>query len=99
MADTITVCEDVGIATVGAGLNSNDASRVLYQQVKGSTVAIINVAEHEFCIAQKESPGANPLNLVSNYYQIAEAKAKADYIIVIVHWWQRTLPATEPCDG
>lgn len=74
-----------GLDCVGAGINSVEASKTLYKNIKGKTVAFINCCEHEFSIATNEHGGCNPLNPIQQYYAIKEAKEKADYIIVIVH--------------
>ena len=96
VTDTLNVCAQAGIATVGAGVNAEEASRILYKQVKGSTIAIINVAEHEFCVAKKDSQGANPLNPVQNYYHIKEAKEKAEYVIMVIHGGNEHYPLPNP---
>lgn len=74
-----------GIDCVGLGKNAEDASTILYKKVGDDTLAIINCCEHEFSVSTSDSPGANALNPVSQYYSIREAKDKADYVVVIVH--------------
>ena len=83
--DTMRLLEKSGIRTVGVGRNLNEAERVLYIEGNEETIAIINCCENEFSIATKTSPGSNPLNPVKQYYQITEARQKADYVLVIVH--------------
>jgi poly-gamma-glutamate synthesis protein (capsule biosynthesis protein) len=82
---TFNELKDGGIDYVGAGINLNDASNTLFKTIKGKTFAFVNCCEHEFSIASDETAGSNPLNPIQQYYKIQEAKAKADYIIVIVH--------------
>lgn len=82
---TFNELKDGGIDYVGAGTNLKDASNTLFKTVKGKTFAFINCCEHEYSIASDETAGSNPLNPIQQYYKIQEAKAKADYIIVIVH--------------
>ena len=82
---TMSILTEAGISYVGAGKNLAEASRVLYQSVGDKTVAFINCCEHEYSIATDHTAGSNPVNPVSQYYAINEAKEKADYIIVIVH--------------
>lgn len=74
-----------GIKYVGAGNNKHDASMPLYLEKNGKTVAIINCCEHEFGIASDNEAGSNSLDPIRQYYEISEAKKKADYVIVIVH--------------
>lgn len=94
--DTLNVCAQAGISTVGAGSNFEEASRTLYKKVKGSTLAIINATEHEFCVAKQNSYGANPLDPIKNFYQIAEAKKKANYVIMVIHGGNEHYPLPNP---
>lgn len=83
--DTKRELEKAGIDTVGVGSSYQQASDILYKQIQGETLAIINCCEHEFSIATKVTAGACPLNPLQQYYKIQEAKVVADYVIVIVH--------------
>ena len=83
--ETIKALNNAGIAFVGGGKNLEEAGKSLFQKVKDKTFAIINCCEHEFSIATETTGGSNPLNPISQYYAIKEAKDKADYVIVIVH--------------
>lgn len=78
----VSVC---GIDYVGGGENASDAATILYKKIGDETLAIINCCESEFSIATAEYGGANPINLVQQYYSILEAKKRADYVLVIVH--------------
>ncbi len=82
---TIDACKKWNMDYVGGGLNSNEASEILYKTLGNKVVAIINCCEHEFSIATKTTAGSNPLNPLQQYYIIQEAKQKADYVLVIVH--------------
>lgn len=83
--DTIATLEKADIAYVGGGYNLQDASKILYRKVKNKTIAIINCCEQEWSIATGKTGGSNPLNSVRQFYDIAEARKRADYVIVIVH--------------
>jgi len=85
MADTLAALEHYGVDHVGAGRNLSAAQRTLYKQINGKSVAFVNCCEHEFSIAGETTPGANPLDPVQQYYAIRDARAKADFVIVIVH--------------
>ena len=82
---TLEACKKYGIDVVGGGKNIQEASRILYKEFDGKTLAIINCCEHEFSIATDNTAGSNPLNPIQQYYAIQEAKTKADYVLVIVH--------------
>lgn len=83
--DTKKILQEAGIDTVGAGDTLTSAGNVLYKHIGDITLAIINCCEHEFSIAHSDSPGANPLNAVHQYYKIKEARENADFVVVIVH--------------
>ncbi len=83
--NTIDVCRRFNIDTVGGGKNLKDASRILYKEIEGQKIAIINCCEHEFSIATDSSAGSNPLNPIQQYYAINEAKMRADKVLMIVH--------------
>ena len=85
VAETIKVLEDNSIDHVGGGGNIKEASKVLYKDVKGQKLAIINCCEHEFSIATETAAGSNPLDPIHQYYAIREARKNADVVIVIVH--------------
>ncbi len=85
VANTLDSCKLFGIDVVGGGINLRDASKILYKEIGGKTLAVINCCEHEFSIATESSGGANPLNPIQQYYAIKEARLHADYVLVIVH--------------
>ncbi len=83
--DTLRKCKEKGIDTVGGGKTLEEVGRILYKQLKGQTLAIINVCEEEFSIATDKHGGSNPLRPIENYYIIREARERADAVLVIVH--------------
>lgn len=83
--DTKSALEKSDVDTVGAGINEEDASKVLYKFINGEKIGIINCCEHEFSIASSYSAGANPLNIIRQYKTIHEAKGNANYVMVIIH--------------
>lgn len=83
--DTLNAIDSLGLDRVGGGMTLAEAEKILYKEIKGQTLAIINCCEHEFSIATKDSAGSNPLNPVRQYNAIKEARKKADIVIIIVH--------------
>lgn len=83
--DTLNACKEQNIDVVGGGINIEEASQILYKEIKGVKFAFINCCEREFSIATECSGGSNPLNPVRQYYDIKDAKENADKVIVIVH--------------
>ena len=82
---TVECCRNQGLDVVGVGDNLEDAMEILYLEKKEETLAVINCCEHEFSIATGTEAGANPLEPVRQFYQIREARDKADHVLVIVH--------------
>ena len=85
VCQTLTACKYEGLDVVGGGMNIDEATNILYKDIKGTKFAFINCCEHEFSIATETSAGSNPLNPIQQYYAIQEAKNNADKIIVIIH--------------
>lgn len=83
--DSLHHIDTAGLDRVGAGKDLTAAKEVLYASVGDKCLAIINCCEHEFTVATKSQAGCNPLNPIQQYYAIQEAKAKADYVLLIVH--------------
>lgn len=85
LQSTLKACNSNGIDTVGAGLNLQEAHKPFYKILNGIRIAILSLAENEFSTTQGDEPGVNPLNPISNYYDIKTARQNADYVFVIVH--------------
>ena len=85
LKSTIKTCNNEGVKYVGAGKNLEEARKPLIIDIKGRKIALINIAENEFCSATMESYGANSLNLITNHYDIKKAKKESDFVLVISH--------------
>jgi poly-gamma-glutamate synthesis protein (capsule biosynthesis protein) len=85
LANTLKVCAEAGIATVGAGRNLAEARKILIRELGGVRVGILAVAEHEFSIATRDSWGANPLDPVDVVRNVRAQWDQFDYLIVLVH--------------
>ncbi len=94
--NTINECHACGISTVGAGKDLLDASRVFFERVNNRTIAVINCCEREFSQATNKTAGCNPLNVVSIYYSILEARKKADFVLLIIHGGNEYYPLPSP---
>jgi len=82
---TIEECHKRGIDTVGADKGIEKASKILVKEFNGERIGIINCCEHEFSTTEDDSIGTNPLNPVSQFYSIKQARQLCDYVLVIVH--------------
>ncbi len=85
VTDTLNICRENKINTVGAGRNLVEAVRPLRITIKGAKVSFLNYSEREFNIASKNRAGANPFDIINAYYDIQKEKQECDYIIVIYH--------------
>lgn len=83
--NTIKLLGNNDIKAIGAGKNIIEASETCFINVNSTKIAIINCCEHEFSIATENQAGANPLDVIAQYYAIQKAKEFADYTLVIVH--------------
>ncbi|NLD47236.1 MAG: CapA family protein [Clostridiaceae bacterium] len=82
---TIKVLQDNNIDYVGAGANLNEAAQPFIYESNGMRVGFYACAEHEFTIATKHSPGANPFDPLDSLDHISELKDKCQYVIVLYH--------------
>ena len=85
IVSTIQELHSTGIDYMGAGENLEDASRILYKNIRGIIFAFINVCEHEWSIATDSVAGAAPLDLITLHEHINSAKKLAHNVVVIVH--------------
>lgn len=83
--DSISAFKKYGLDYVGGGVDLEEAERVLYKEVDGYTIAIVNLCENEWSIASEVYGGSASLNPVRNYYAIQEAKEKSNFVLVVVH--------------
>lgn len=93
---TRNLLERNGLRCVGVGENLSKASEILHLEKDGERLAVINCCEHEFSIATANTPGANPLNPIRQFYEIKKAKESADHVMVIVHGGHEHCPLPSP---
>jgi poly-gamma-glutamate synthesis protein (capsule biosynthesis protein) len=85
LLNTIKLCNKNGITTVGAGKNLEAASKIIVKTINGLKVGIMGIAEHEYSIAEADTPGANPIDLIHIYRTIKKYRQQFEYLIVLVH--------------
>jgi poly-gamma-glutamate synthesis protein (capsule biosynthesis protein) len=85
LENTLRVCADAGIETVGAGENLGQARKMLVRKLGSLRVGILAVAEHEFSIATRDSWGANPLDMIDFVRNVNSRRGEFDYLIVLLH--------------
>ena len=94
--NTINQCDLLSIHTTGGGKNLYQARKVLLLEHCGQQIALINVCEQEYSIANSEHGGSNPLDLIYMQEDISYARKKADYVVVIVHGGVEHYPYPTP---
>ncbi|MCC7374089.1 MAG: CapA family protein [Verrucomicrobiales bacterium] len=85
LRSTLKTCADAGITAVGAGESVAEARKIHVRKLGGVRVGLLAVAEHEFSIASRKRPGANPIDLADFVRNVTEHRAEFDYLIVLVH--------------
>lgn len=96
LVNTLAVCAEAGVATVGAGENLAEARRILVTKAGDLRVGLVGMAEHEFSIATAKTPGANPLDLIDYVRNVTENRETFDYLIVLLHGGLEFLTAPSP---
>lgn len=94
--DTLNVCHQSGIRTVGAGKDFKDAAKPLLINLKSKKIAILNFSESEYNEADDTRAGSNPDDIFHIWYSIQQAKAVSDYQIVIMHGGREMHPYPTP---
>ena len=83
--ETLKTLDADDVEHVGGGMNLDEAAQILYKEINGQRLAVINCCEHEFSIATEHTAGSNPLNPINQYYAIQKARRYADRVLIIVH--------------
>lgn len=96
LISTTLALEQNGIAHVGAGEDIEAARKILICQIQDSRVGIMAVAEHEFGIASKQSPGTYPLDIIDISRNISQNRDNYDHLIVLLHAGNEYYPYPRP---
>lgn len=105
--NTIKTYTSLGMRYFGGGLDSEDASKILYEEVNGSTIAFVGYNYYDtilgtLALAGTERAGANSYSEEKLKRDISEANEKADVVIVTFQFQECwSYPATDviypPC--
>jgi hypothetical protein len=85
VSDTLEVCRENEIDTVGIGNTPNDAEMPYIFKIKSRQIAIFNYADNEFLSTPGGTFYCNPLNSIQCFYDIKSARQNNDHIIIILH--------------
>jgi hypothetical protein len=85
MKDTFESLTKHQIQWLGSGQNFEEASKTFFWEKDNLKFAFINVAENEWTTTFSAEPGCHPMDLVTVFNKIQEAKKEVDFVIVIAH--------------
>lgn len=85
LISTIETLSAHNIMYSGIGNNLQEASKPLITQIKDITIGIYCCTEHEFSVAGKNCPGANPYDPLNSFDCVKELADVCDYVIVLYH--------------
>ena len=94
--NTLAVCKENTIDTVGAGENLEQAKKPLIIEKNGWKIGLLAFAEQEFNIATKTTAGANYLDPYEDFDAIKNLKEQVDYVIVLYHGGVEYYPYPSP---
>ena len=94
--DTLHSAVNVGLDYVGGGENLAEAQKTKYVTIKDKKFAFLNFCEQEYSIATEKYGGSNPYDIINITRLIQEAKATADYVILIIHGGIEHYPLPSP---
>jgi poly-gamma-glutamate synthesis protein (capsule biosynthesis protein) len=95
LASTIEQLQSAGLATVGAGLNLDQATTAYKTEIAGVRVAFINIAEGEDS-QFRDGHGAAELDLLSVGDRVRALKQAGCVVVVIVHGGAEFQPVPPP---
>ncbi len=86
-AKSIEMYKELGWDYFGGGLNTKDASKILYKEVKGNTIAFVGYNYYDTmlssgALAAESRAGANSYSVAKLTSDILEARENADVVIV-----------------
>ena len=85
LKSTISLLNFNKINHLGAGENLKQAQKPFIVKIKGITYGFYACAEHEFSIAERNTPGANPFDPLESFDHVADLSKSCDYTIVLYH--------------
>ena len=83
--DTLRELDRVGLDYTGFGENYEDSRKNYVVEKDGEKVCIIAVCEHEYSYALEDRMGSRPYDEYDTMFDIRDAKAENDRVIVIYH--------------
>jgi hypothetical protein len=95
LQETMHTVRAAGISVVGAGLNLAEAHAPFVTEVDGQRIVLYAMAEREFSLAEGETAGANPLDLIQ-FVQAVQTYKQGGIFLVLVHGGKEHYPYPSP---
>ena len=93
---TVRTLDEAGIARVGGGFSREEASAPKIFEIEGKKIGVYACCEHEFSWVSDYGFGSNGFDPLESLDEIAELKAKCDYVIVLYHGGKEHYPYPSP---
>lgn len=95
LRQTLEIIRGAGLRHVGAGMNLNEAGMPLITTANGQRIVIYGMAEREFSVADADSAGANPFDLI-NLVRSIRLHKQGGVFVVLVHGGKEYYPYPTP---
>lgn len=95
LLETIHTIKEAGLACVGAGSDIEEANMPLITEINGERIVVYSMAEREYSMADHNTPGANPLDLINFVTAIRKHKRQGIFI-VLIHGGKEFYPYPSP---
>lgn len=82
---TLDCLKKNNIDFIGVGKNLEEAKKFKILEKNDLKIGIYSFTENEFTVAERDHPGANPLDLFNTFDHIKELSKQCDNVIVLYH--------------
>jgi poly-gamma-glutamate synthesis protein (capsule biosynthesis protein) len=93
---TLRACSGAAVRTFGAGKNLKEAAEMLVVMAGERRIGLLGVSAQEWSIADENSSGANPLDLIECARTLKNRRAEVDFIILLLHDGAEYYPLPSP---
>jgi poly-gamma-glutamate synthesis protein (capsule biosynthesis protein) len=83
LRETVHTIKEGRINFVGGGMNIEEAKVPFVTYINGQRIVIYSMAEHEFSVADQNTPGANPLDIINFVNAITLYKQQGIFIVLL----------------